>query len=328
MIRRREFVALLGGAAVAWPRTAQAQQRAMPSVGFLGSASPSAWAHLVSAFRQGLNEAGYVEGRNVTIEYRWAEGQYERRPGMAAELVRSGVAVLVSTGGEPSILAAKAATATIPIVFTLGSDPVALGLVASLSRPGGNITGVNLFTTVMDAKRLGLLHDMVPTAELIATLVNPRNPSFERRSQAIQQATDLVGVRTHFLHASTEGELNAAFEALAKLGAGALFVGADPFFNSRRHLIVKLAASHGIPAIYEQRDFAEAGGLMSYGTNFGDSYRQAGIYTGRILNGEKPAELPVVQSTKFEFVINLKTAKALGIDVPLGLSAQADEVIE
>jgi putative ABC transport system substrate-binding protein len=326
-MKRREFITLLGGAAV-WPLAARAQQAAMPVVGFLSSVSPGPWAHLVTAFRQGLSETGYVEGRTVIIEFRWAEGRYDRLPALAADLVARQVAVLVSTAGTMTTLAAKAATTKIPIVFTIGGDPVQLGIVASLNRPGGNITGVNIFTSEMGAKRLGLLHQMVPTAALIAVLINPNNPTAETVSKDIAEAARSVGQRIHILSATTERELDAAFKTLTELGAGALLVAADPFFNSRREYIVALASRHGIPAMYEQREFALAGGLMSYGTNLRHGYRQAGLYTGRVLKGESPANLPVVQSTEFEFVINLNAAKALGIEVPSGLSASADEVIE
>jgi putative ABC transport system substrate-binding protein len=300
----------------------------MPVIGFLSSVSPAPWAHLVAAFRQGLSETGYVEGRNVAIEFRWAEGQYDRLPALAADLVHRQVAVLVATGGTMTTLAAKAATTKIPIVFTIGGDPVQLGIVASLARPGGNITGVNIFTSEMGAKRLGLLHEMVPTAALIAVLINPKNPNAEALSKEIPEAARAVGQPIHTLTASTERDLDAAFKTASQLGAGALLVAADPFFNSRRDYIVALAARHAIPAMYEQREFALAGGLMSYGTNLPHGYRQTGLYTGRVLKGEKPADLPVVQSTEFEFVINLNAAKALGLEVPPGLSASADEVIE
>ena len=327
-MKRRDFIALVGGAAASWPLAAIAQQQAMPVVGFLSSVSPGPWAHFVAAFRQGLSETGYVEGRNVAIEFRWAEGQYDRLPALAADLVARQVAVLVATGGTMTTLAAKAATTKIPIVFTIGEDPVQLGIVASLNRPGGNITGVNIFTTEMGAKRLGLLHEMVPTAALIAVLINPKNPNAETLSKDVPEAARSVAQRIHILTATTELELDAAFKTMTELGARALLVAADPFFNSRREYIVALAARHGIPAMYEQREFAVAGGLMSYGTNLPHAYRQAGIYTGRVLKGEKPADLPVVQSTEFEFVINLNAAKALGLEVPPGLSARADEVIE
>lgn len=327
-MKRRDFITLVGGAAASWPLAAVAQQQAMPVVGFLSSVSPGPWAHFVAAFRQGLSETGYVEGRNVAIEFRWAEGQYDRLPALAADLVARQVAVLVATGGTMTTLAAKAATTKIPIVFTIGEDPVQLGIVASLNRPGGNITGVNIFTTEMGAKRLGLLHEMVPTAALIAVLINPKNPNAETLSKDVPEAARSVAQRIHILTATTELELDAAFKTMTELGARALLVAADPFFNSRREYIVALAARHGIPAMYEQREFALAGGLMSYGTNLPHAYRQAGIYTGRVLKGEKPADLPVVQSTEFEFVINLNAAKALGLEVPPGLSARADEVIE
>jgi putative ABC transport system substrate-binding protein len=300
----------------------------MPVVGFLGSTSAGPWFRLVEAFRGGLRETGYVDGQNVVIDFRWAEGQYQRLPALAADLVRRQVAVLVATGGQSTVLAAISATSKIPIVFTLGSDPVKLGLVASLNRPGGNVTGINLFTAELDAKRLGLLHAMVPRSELVAALVNPTNPTTPRRLNEIEEAARSVGLRAHFLNASTLLELASAFSALKSTGASALFVAADPFFNAQRDAIIALTASHGIPAIYEQRDFVLAGGLMSYGTDFAESYRQAGIYAGRILKGEKPADLPVVRSTKFEFVLNLKTAKAQKLDVPPAVSAQADEVIE
>jgi putative tryptophan/tyrosine transport system substrate-binding protein len=327
-VKRREFITLVGGAAAAWPLGARAQQAGMPVVGFLNSASPSAWKPYVEAFRQGLNEAGYVEGRTVAIEYRWAEGQYERLPSLAADLVRRKVAVIVATGGTPPSLAAKAATKTIPIVFTAGVDPVKLGLVASLNRPGGNVTGVNQFVAEMEGKRLGLLRELVRSAVLIAVLLNPTNPAAATQLIDVQEAARALGQQVHILHASSEPELEAAFATARQVGCGGLLVAGDSFFNSRRTYIIALAARHGIPAIYEQREHALAGGLMSYGTNLSDGYRQVGIYTGRILKGEKPADLPVAQSTKFEFVINLTTAKALGIVVPPMLSARADEVIE
>jgi putative ABC transport system substrate-binding protein len=300
----------------------------MPVVGFLNSASAAAWANYVTAFRSGLKENGFVEGQNVAIEFRWGEGQYDRLPAMAADLVRRKVAVLVSTGGQQTALAAKAATSTIPIVFTIGGDAVRLGLVASLNRPGGNLTGVNLFIPEMEGKRLGLLHKFVPTVELIAVLLNPNNLPAADQAREAQEAAHALRQKIHILHASSENEIDAAFATAGELHAGAIMVCADPFFNSRRDRIIALAARHAIPAIYEQREHTLAGGLMSYGTSLREGYHQAGVYAARILKGEKPADLPVFQSTKFELVINLKTARALGIDVPPELSAQADEIIE
>jgi putative tryptophan/tyrosine transport system substrate-binding protein len=326
-MKRRTFITLLGGAA-AWPLAARAQQAAMPVIGFLASTSPTAWAPYLTAFKQGLREAGYIEGQNVTIEYRWAEGDYARLPALAADLVRRHVAVLVAVGGSSSAKAAKAASSTIPIVFTTGGDPVGLGLVASLNRPGGNVTGVALLVAEMESKRFGLLRDMVPTATLVAVLLNSRSPVSTTELNDVQEAARAVGQQIHILNASSEQELDAAFTSLAKLGVGALLVGSDPFFNSRRSYLVSLAARARVPAIYELREYVVAGGLMSYGTSLVNGYRQVGLYTGRILKGEKPQDLPVVQSTKFEFVINLKTAKALGLEVPLRLQELADEVIE
>jgi putative ABC transport system substrate-binding protein len=327
-MKRRQFISLLWGATAAGLPLAARAQQPKPVIGFLGSTSPGPWAHFVAAFRAGLKETGYVDGQNVTIEFRWAGGQYDRLPALAADLVRRKVAVLISTGGEPTANAAKAATTTIPIVFTIGADPVKLGLVASLNRPGGNLTGVNLFTGSMDDKRLGLLHSMVPSAASIAVLENPKNPNVASRTAIIKEAAHAIGVKVEILQATTRQEIAEAFASLNRMHAGALFVAADPFFNAQREMIVALAAEHAIPAVYEQRVYATAGGLMSYGTDTVDSYRQVGRYAGRILKGEKPADLPVVQSTKFEFVINLKTAKALRLNVPPALSALADEIIE
>jgi len=329
-MRRREFIAFafIGSAAVAWPLAARAQQSTLPVIGFLNSASPQPFANYVSGFRVGLKQTSYIDGQNVTIEFRWAEGHYDRLPEMAADLVRRKVAVLVSTGGPPSVMAAKAATATIPIVFTIGTDPIRLGVVTSLSRPGGNITGVNLFATQMESKRLGLLRALIPGVQLIAVLLNPNRPNYAFQVKDVQEPAAAIGQQIHILLASNESDIDKAFATAVQLRAGALLVSSDPFFNSQRDKIVALAARHSIPAIYEWREFALAGGLMSYGTNITDGYRQAGVYAGRILKGEKPADLPVVQSARFELIINLKTAKALGIEVPPNLSAEADEIIE
>jgi putative ABC transport system substrate-binding protein len=330
-MRRRDVIALLGGAAAAtaWPLAARAQQRAMPVIGFLSGASPGPAAQFVAAFRRGLNEMGFTEGQNVAIEYRWAEGQYDRLPALAADLVGRQVAIIVATGGGTAPgHAAKAATATIPIVFVSGGDPIEQGLVASLNRPGGNATGVFLLLNALEGKRLGLLHELVPAAKLIAVILNPASRSFATQLTDVQEAARTIGQQIHILHASDEREIDAAFAALAQLRAGALLVASDALFVSRRDQFVALAARHAIPAMHHVREFAVAGGLASYGTSLGDGYRLAGNYTGRILKGEKPADLPVQQSVKFEFVINLKTAKTLGLEVPPTLSAIADEVIE
>jgi putative ABC transport system substrate-binding protein len=327
-MRRREFISLLGGAAAAWPLAAHAQQSGMPVIGFMSSASAAPWAHYVAAFRDGLKAIGFVEGQNVAIEFRWADGQYDRLQMIAAELIRREVAVIVATGGTPAVLPAVAATTTIPIVFITGGDPVKFGFVRSLNRPSGNVTGVNTFITEMEAKRLGLMRDLVPTAELVGVLLNPNNPNFENQSNEVKGAARAIGQKIQIVHADTEASLGTALRSLVQLGTEGLLVGGDPFFNSRRNLLVALATRHGIPAIYDQREYALAGGLMSYGTSLTEAYRQVGIYTGRILRGEKPADLPVVQSTKFELVINLNAAKALGLDVPPSLLARADEVIE
>jgi putative ABC transport system substrate-binding protein len=326
-MRRRDFLSVLGGVAAAWPLAARSQQPAIPMVEFLSSRSPGEAANLVAAFRQGLRETGHVEGQNVVIEYRWAEGQAARLPAMAAELVRRPVAVIAATGGPGPALATKQLTSTIPLVF-IGNDPVRAGLVTSLNRPGGNATGVNVFLQEMESKRLGLLRELVPTAPLIAVLIYPSGQDFDLQLKDIEDSARTLGQRIHVLRATSQHEIDTAFTTLAELKPGALLVCASPFFNNRREQIVALANHYKIPTIYEVREYVLAGGLMSYGTNLPDAYRQVGIYTGRILKGEKPGELPVFQMTKFEFVINLKAARALGIDVPGALSARADEVIE
>jgi putative ABC transport system substrate-binding protein len=327
-MRRREFITLLGGAAAAWPVVAQGQQPAMPVVGFLTGLGQNDRPNLTNAFRRGLGEAGYVDGRNVAIEYRFAENQYDRLPALAADLVGRKVAVIAATGGGSAILVSKAATTTIPIVFTTGGDPVQEGFVASLNRPGGNVTGVSFFGTMIVAKALGLLHELVPSAAVIAALANPRLPESARMISDVQEAARTLGLQLLVLNASTSSEINTAFATLRHPRAGALLVGGDPFFTSRRQQIVALTTRDAIPDMYTNREFVEEGGLMSYGNDTLDGYRRAGLHVGRILKGEKPADLPVDQATKFEFVINLKTAKALGLDVPPGLSSRADEVIE
>jgi ABC-type uncharacterized transport system substrate-binding protein len=328
MSSRREFITLLGGAAIAWPLGARAQQAAMPVVGWLNSETPSGYAPFAAAFRQGLSESDFVEGRNVAIDYRWAEGHNDRLPALAADLVRRQVAV-IAAAGTPSSLAAKAATATIPIVFSTAADPVVEGLVASLARPGGNATGVANLGAEVVQKEIEKLHETVPKANVIAALVNPTDPVLgEPATKGAQAAARALGLQTHIVQAGTERDIEAAFVSLARLGVGALVVLPNAFFVSRREQIAALAIRHAMPTIYIQREFAAAGGLMSYGPSVIDGYRQVGIYAARILKGERPADLPVQQSTKFELVINLNTARVLGLDVPLHLQQLADEVIE
>jgi putative tryptophan/tyrosine transport system substrate-binding protein len=325
-MNRRAFILLLGGGAAA-PLAARAQQPALPLVGMMSASSRGPLRQQIVAFQEGLKESGYVEGQNVAVEYRFADGQFDRLPALASDLIRRQVRVLVATSTNGARVA-KQATSTIPIVFSVGEDPVAAGLVPSLNRPGGNMTGTYQFTTGLEGKRLGLLHEMVPAARIIAALVNPNYSASASQLRDLQGAAQRLGVQLLIVRANVESDFEGAFSTLVRERATALLVGASPFLNSRREQLVVLAARHGLPAIYEWRDHAVAGGLMSYGTSLDDAYRQAGIYAGRILKGAKPADLPIIQSTKFEFVINLSTAKALGIEVPPTLSARADEIIE
>jgi putative ABC transport system substrate-binding protein len=325
-MKRRDFITLLGGAAATWPLAARAQQPVMPVIGYLHSASPEPYSPMIAAFRQGLAEAGYVDGQNVTIDYRWAEGQFNRLPALAAELVARRPAILVAGGGDVSAVAAKAATTTVPIVFTIGADPVGSGLVSNLSRPSGNLTGVTFFTITLGPKRLELLRELLPKAGKIAMLVNPK--SLNPDAKEVQEAAHALGQSVHVLEAASEGDVDMAFRSLAQERDDALIVVSNPLFTSRREQIVALANYHRVPAIYPLREYVASGGLVSYGASIKDAYRQSGVYAGRLLKGAKPSDLPVLQPTKFELVVNLKTAKALGLDVPATVLARADEVIE
>jgi len=327
-MRRREFIALIGSATAAWPLAARAQQAAMPVIGWLSARSPAEAASVLQAFRQGLGQVGYFEGKNVTIEYRWAEGRYDQLPALAAELVSRQVTVIAATGGEPSPLAAKAATTTIPIVCTLGGDPVETGLVASLNKPGGNLTGTTIMAVEMGPKRLDLARQLVPNATAVAMLVNPNFPTTSAEAREVQTAARLAGIQINLLNASTESEIDNAFTTAVEQRSGALIIGTDPFLLGQRDQLVRLAARYTVPTIYFLREFVEAGGLMSYGPNIANGYRQAGVYTGLILNGANPANLPIVRPTQFLLYLNIRTAKTQGIQIPPLLLALADEVIE
>jgi putative ABC transport system substrate-binding protein len=324
-MRRREFITLLGAAA-AWPLVARAQQK--PTIGFLNSGSANAYPDRIIAFHQGLRQLGYVEDENVAVDYRWALGEYERLPALAAELIERRVSVLIATGGEPAALAAKSATSTIPIVFAIGGDPIKLGLVASYNRPGGNATGANILAAEMDGKRLGLLHELIPNAAHVGVLLNPNFPAYPTQLDELQRGATTIGLQIEVLRANTDSEIDAAFEIASRKRVRALILAASPFFDTRRDKLVALATGHALPTVYHFREFAVAGGLMSYGVSIPHIYRQAGVYAGRILSGENPANLPVQQPTTIELVVNLKTAKTLGIEVPPTLLARADEVIE
>ena len=326
-MQRRQFITFLGSA-VAWPLAARAQQPALPVIGYLGAQSPAAFASRLRAFRQGLGETGYVEGRNVAIEFQWAEGQQNRLSALAADLAGRRVAVIVAPGGAPAALAAKSATATIPIVFEMGADPIAMGLVGSLNRPGGNLTGVSSLNVEVTPKRLEILHELVPTAAVVAVLINPTSPTADSQLRDLQAAARALGLQFHVLHAGTERDFDTVFVTLLQLRAGGLVVASDGFFGTHGEQLAALTVRHAVPAIHQSRDFSIAGGLISYGGNFVESHRLAGVYTGRILKGENPADLPVQLVTKFELFINLKAAKTLGITVPLSLLGRADEVIE
>jgi len=326
-VTRRTFITLLGGSA-AWPLVARAQQSQLPVIGWLGARAAQESAYLVGAFRQGLKEAGFVESQNVALDFRWGEGDYDRLPAYAIELARRPVTVIVATGGDPAAQAAKAATTTIPIVFVSGSDPVKVGLVSSLNRPEGNITGIHLLLLGMGAKRLGLLRELIPTANPIGVLLNPNFADAQTQLRDVEEAAKPLGLQLVVLKARTELEINVAFEELVQRRIGAVLIGSDPFFTTRRGYLAALTVRHALPAMFDLREYVAAGGLMSYGASLADAYRQAGTYTGRILKGEKPADLPIMQSTKFDFVINLNTAKVFGLTLPPTLLALADEVIE